>query len=100
MPLVVELSTAALVLMVAMVAGVITFQIRERLDTVDTAAWKNIAGASLMLQWVIVFFAWAGAVVLAAMPNQRHATVVNAAVSAGMFLLAVALMALPFEQHG
>lgn len=52
------------------------------------------------LQWVIVFFAWAGAVVLAAMPNQRHATVVNAAVSAGMFLLAVALMALPFEQHG
>jgi hydrogenase-4 component F len=52
------------------------------------------------LQWVIVFFAWAGAVGLAAMPNQRHATMVNAAVSAGMFLLAVALMVLPFEQHG
>lgn len=36
MPLVVELSTAALVLMVAVVAGVFTFQIRERFDTLDT----------------------------------------------------------------
>lgn len=36
MPLVVELSTAALVLMVAMVAGVFAFQIRERFDTLDT----------------------------------------------------------------
>lgn len=36
MPLVVELSTAALVLMVAVVAGVFAFQIRERFDTLDT----------------------------------------------------------------
>jgi hydrogenase-4 component E len=36
MPLVVELSTAALVLMVALVAAVVVFQIRERLDTLDT----------------------------------------------------------------
>jgi hydrogenase-4 component E len=36
MPLVLELSTAALVLMVAVVAGVVVFQIRERLDTLDT----------------------------------------------------------------
>ncbi|GGJ32591.1 hydrogenase-4 component E [Neoroseomonas lacus] len=44
MPLVVELSTAALVLMVAMVAGVITFQIRERLDTVDTGSLEEHRG--------------------------------------------------------
>lgn len=37
MPLVLELSTAALVLMVAVVAGVVAFQIRERLDTLDTS---------------------------------------------------------------
>jgi hydrogenase-4 component E len=37
MPLVVELSTAALVLMVAVVAAVVAFQIRERLDTLDTS---------------------------------------------------------------
>ena len=37
MPLVVELSTAALVLMVAAVAAVVVFQIRERLDTLDTS---------------------------------------------------------------
>jgi hydrogenase-4 component E len=37
MPLVVELSTAALVLMVALVAVVVVFQIRERLDTLDTS---------------------------------------------------------------
>lgn len=37
MPLVVELSTAALVLVVAVVAGVVVFQIRERLDTLDTS---------------------------------------------------------------
>jgi hydrogenase-4 component E len=36
MPLVVELSTAALVLVAAMVAAVVVFQIRERLDTLDT----------------------------------------------------------------
>jgi hydrogenase-4 component E len=35
MPLVVELSTAALVLMLAVVAGVFVFQIRERFDTLD-----------------------------------------------------------------
>jgi hydrogenase-4 component E len=37
MPLVVELSTAALVMVVAVVAGVVVFQIRERLDTLDTS---------------------------------------------------------------
>ena len=37
MPLVVELSTAALVLMAFVVAGVFVFQIRERFDTVDIA---------------------------------------------------------------
>jgi len=36
MPLVVELSTAALVLMVALVAGVVVMQIRGSLDTLDT----------------------------------------------------------------
>ncbi|MGG5822488.1 hydrogenase-4 component E [Falsiroseomonas sp. HW251] len=36
MPLVVELSTAALVLMVAVVAAVVVFQIRDKLDTLDT----------------------------------------------------------------
>jgi hydrogenase-4 component E len=35
MPLVVELSTAALVLMLCLVAGVFVFQIRERFDTLD-----------------------------------------------------------------
>jgi hydrogenase-4 component E len=44
MPLVVELSTAALVLMVALVAGVITFQIRERLDTIDTGSLEEHRG--------------------------------------------------------
>ncbi len=37
MPLVVELSTAALVLMVAVVGGVVVFQIRDRLETLDTS---------------------------------------------------------------
>ena len=36
MPLVVELSTAALVLVAFVVAGVFVFQIRERFDSVDT----------------------------------------------------------------
>ena len=36
MPLVVELSTAALVMVLLVVAGVFVFQIRERFDTVDT----------------------------------------------------------------
>jgi len=52
------------------------------------------------LQWAIVFFPWAGAVALAAIPNLRHATLANAAISAGTFLLAAALAALPFDQHG
>ncbi len=39
MPLVVELSTAALVLVVFVVAGVFVFQIRERFDSVDTGAF-------------------------------------------------------------
>lgn len=44
MPLVVELSTAALVLMVAMVAAVVVFQIRERLDTLDTTFLDRVRG--------------------------------------------------------
>lgn len=44
MPLVVELSTAALVLMVAVVGGVITFQFRDRLATLDTAALDRARG--------------------------------------------------------
>ncbi len=52
------------------------------------------------LQWVIVFWAWAGAVALAAVPNLRHAAWGNVAVSAGSLLLAAALMAQPFAQHG
>src|SRR3954469_22309245 len=36
MPLVVELSTAALVMVLLVVAGIFVFQIRERFDTVDT----------------------------------------------------------------
>ena len=52
------------------------------------------------LQWAIVFFPWAGAAALAAIPNLRHATAANAVVSAGTFLLALALATLPFEQHG
>ena len=44
MPLVVELSTAALVLMVAVVAAVVVFQIRERLDTLDTHVLDRARG--------------------------------------------------------
>jgi hydrogenase-4 component E len=44
MPLVVELSTAALVLLVFVVAGVFVFQIRERFDSVDVAALEHHRG--------------------------------------------------------
>lgn len=44
MPLVVELSTAALVLVVFVVAGVFVFQIRERFDTVDIATLETHRG--------------------------------------------------------
>ncbi len=44
MPLVVELSTMALVLMVAIVAGVFAFQIRERFDTLDTGSLEEHRG--------------------------------------------------------
>jgi hydrogenase-4 component E len=44
MPLVVELSTAALVLMVAVVAGVFAFQIRARFDTLDTGSLEEHRG--------------------------------------------------------
>jgi hydrogenase-4 component E len=44
MPLVVELSTAALVLMIAIVAAVFAFQIRERFDTLDTARLEEHRG--------------------------------------------------------
>lgn len=52
------------------------------------------------LQWAIVFFPWAGAAALAAIPNLRHAAAANAVVSAGTFLLALVLATMPFEQHG
>lgn len=52
------------------------------------------------LQWVIVFWAWAGAVALAAVPTLRHASWGNVAVSAVSFLMAGALMAQPYAQHG
>lgn len=44
MPLVVELSTAALVLMVAVVAAVFAFEIRERFDTLDTGSLDEHRG--------------------------------------------------------
>ncbi|WP_439551553.1 hydrogenase-4 component E [Falsiroseomonas sp.] len=44
MPLVVELSTAALVLMVAVVGGVVVFQIRGRLETLDTSFLHRARG--------------------------------------------------------
>jgi len=44
MPLVVELSTAALVFMVAIVAAVVVFQIREQLDTLDTHVLDRARG--------------------------------------------------------
>lgn len=44
MPLVVELSTAALVLMVVLVAAVFAFQIRERFDTLDTGSLEEHRG--------------------------------------------------------
>jgi hydrogenase-4 component E len=40
----VELSTAALVLMVAVVAAVVVFQIRDRLDTLDTHVLDRARG--------------------------------------------------------
>jgi len=52
------------------------------------------------LQWAIVFFAWGGALLLAAIPNLRQATLANIAVSAGTFLLALMLAAQPFAEHG
>jgi hydrogenase-4 component E len=44
MPLVVELSTAALVLTVAVIAGVFVFQIRERFDSVDVGFLETHRG--------------------------------------------------------
>lgn len=44
MPLVVELSTAVLVLMVAVVAGVFAFRIREHFDTLDTGRLQEHRG--------------------------------------------------------
>ncbi|NOG70608.1 hydrogenase-4 component E [Roseicella sp. DB1501] len=44
MPLVVELSTAALVMMLLVVGGVFVFQIRERFDTVDTGFLERHRG--------------------------------------------------------
>lgn len=44
MPLVVELSTAALVLLAFVIAGVFVFQIRERFDTVDTGILERHRG--------------------------------------------------------
>jgi hydrogenase-4 component E len=47
MPLVVELSTAALVLVLLVVAGVFVFQIRERFDTLDIAFLEQHRGERL-----------------------------------------------------
>lgn len=44
MPLVVELSTAALVMVLLVVGGVFVFQIRERFDTVDTGLLERHRG--------------------------------------------------------
>lgn len=44
MPLVVELSTAALVMVLLVVGGVFVFQIRERFDTVDTSFLETHRG--------------------------------------------------------
>jgi hydrogenase-4 component E len=44
MPLVVELSTAALVMMLLVVGGVFVFQIRERFDSVDTGFLERHRG--------------------------------------------------------
>ena len=44
MPLVVELSTAALVMMLLVVGGVFVFQIRERFDSVDIASLETHRG--------------------------------------------------------
>ena len=46
MPLVVELSTAALVMMLLVVGGVFVFQIRERFDTVDISFLEHHRGES------------------------------------------------------
>lgn len=46
MPLVVELSTAALVMVLLVVGGVFVFQIRERFDTVDTGFLERHRGES------------------------------------------------------
>jgi hydrogenase-4 component E len=46
MPLVVELSTAALVMMLLVVGGVFVFQIRERFDSVDTSFLERHRGES------------------------------------------------------
>jgi hydrogenase-4 component E len=46
MPLVVELSTAALVMMLLVVGGVFVFQIRERFDTVDIGFLERHRGES------------------------------------------------------
>jgi hydrogenase-4 component E len=44
MPLVVELSTAALLLVLSVIAGIFVFQIRERFDTVDLATLETARG--------------------------------------------------------
>jgi hydrogenase-4 component E len=46
MPLVVELSTAALVLMLALVAGIVVFLLRDRLATLDTGNLHRQRGES------------------------------------------------------
>jgi len=46
MPLVVELSTAALVMMLLVVGGVFVFQIRERFDTIDIGFLERHRGES------------------------------------------------------
>ena len=52
------------------------------------------------LPWVLVFFHWAGALLLAAIPQLRAAVLANLAVSAGGFLLALFLLGYPEGEQG
>ena len=63
MPLVVELSTAALVMMLLVVGGVFVFQIRERFDTLDIGFLDRASRGSRLMPLPLlglVFLPWAG----------------------------------------
>ena len=52
------------------------------------------------LPWLVVFFPWAGAVLLMALPRLRLAATVNLAVSAVSLVLAVLLLGTPHGEQG